>query len=90
MRSATVVSLLSLVFAASARALAQDHPHPSGEQLGTVHFPTSCDTAVAPRFDRAVALLHSFEFGASIRAFNDVLPPPCRTSWGSRPRRHVE
>jgi hypothetical protein len=28
---------------------------------------------VAPQFDRAVALLHSFEFGASIRAFNDVL-----------------
>ncbi|HEV8496286.1 MAG TPA: hypothetical protein VGQ56_05460 [Gemmatimonadaceae bacterium] len=85
MRSATVVSLLSLVFAASARALAQDRPHPSGEQLGTVHFPTSCDTAVAPRFDRAVALLHSFEFGASIRAFNDVLTadPTCAMAyWG--------
>src|ERR1051325_5665535 len=85
MRSATVVSFLSLVFAASARALAQDHPHPSGEQLGTVHFPTSCDTAVAPRFDRAVALLHSFEFGASIRAFSDVLTadPTCAMAyWG--------
>jgi hypothetical protein len=28
---------------------------------------------VAPQFDRAVALLHSFEFGASIRGFNEVL-----------------
>jgi hypothetical protein len=28
---------------------------------------------VAPRFDRAVALLHSFEFGASIRAFEEVI-----------------
>src|SRR5262249_23711308 len=43
------------------------------EQLGTVHFATSCKPAVAPTFDRAVALLHSFEFGASIRAFGDVL-----------------
>ena len=46
--------------------------HPS-EKLGTVHFPTSCAPAVAPRMDRAVALLHSFEFGASLRAFGEVL-----------------
>jgi hypothetical protein len=44
-----------------------------GQQLGTVHFATSCSVAVAAQFDRAIALLHSFEFGASIRAFNDVL-----------------
>jgi tetratricopeptide (TPR) repeat protein len=47
------------------------HAHP--ENLGTVHFPTTCSPAVATKFDRAVALLHSFEFGASIRAFNEVL-----------------
>ena len=54
---------------------AQDHAHPSGapDRLGTVHFATSCAPAVQPQFDRAVALLHSFEFGASIRAFNEVL-----------------
>src|SRR6266550_4055481 len=54
----------------------QAHEHSqdsSPEKLGTVHFATSCDPKVAPTFDRAVALLHSFEFGASIRAFNDVL-----------------
>lgn len=43
------------------------------ERLGSVHFPTSCKSSVAPTFDRAVALLHSFEFGAAIRAFNEVL-----------------
>jgi hypothetical protein len=54
---------------------AQEHAHAkdSTEKLGTVHFPTTCAPAVAPQFDRAVALLHSFEFGASIRAFTDVL-----------------
>lgn len=38
-----------------------------------VHFPTSCSPDVASQFDRAVALLHSFEFGASIRGFGEVL-----------------
>jgi hypothetical protein len=56
-------------------AYAQEHAHTdaSAEKLGTVHFATSCSPSVAPQFNRAVALLHSFEFGASIRAFNDVL-----------------
>jgi tetratricopeptide (TPR) repeat protein len=48
-------------------------PLPAQERLGTVHFGTSCAPAAAPTFDRGIALLHSFEFGASIRAFNDVL-----------------
>jgi hypothetical protein len=65
------VSLASLVVAVN-HANAQ-HAHPTAEQLGSVHFPTSCDTGVTSRFDRGIALLHSFEFGASIRAFNDVL-----------------
>jgi len=52
--------------------LSQDHPHPEG-QLGTVHFATTCSPGVASRFDRAVALLHSFEFGAAIRGFEAVL-----------------
>ena len=53
-------------------AYSQQHAHPT-EKLGIVHFPTSCSPKVAPQFDRAVALLHSFEFGASIKAFNEVL-----------------
>ena len=75
MRFVIVVAFVSLVIGAD-RSAAQAHSHsPStpAEQLGTVHFPTSCDSRVAGRFDRGVALLHSFEFGASIRAFNDVL-----------------
>ena len=54
---------------------AQEHAHASSaaETLGAVHFETSCRPSVAPQFDRAVALLHSFEFGGSIGAFNDVL-----------------
>jgi hypothetical protein len=63
---------------------AQDHAHPQrGEQLGKVHFPTSCAPAVAPTFDRAIAWLHSFEFGPSMRAFEEVLATDstCAMAW---------
>src|SRR5690349_18172064 len=75
----TLASLsVTAVFLAIGASVAhpQDHAHPGGaasEQLGTVHFPTTCNPKVAPQFDRGIALLHSFEFGASIRAFTDVL-----------------
>ena len=42
-------------------------------KLGKVHFETSCSAAVGQEFDRAMALLHSFEFPASIAAFQAVL-----------------
>ena len=65
-------------------AAAQQHAHqPASEKLGTVHFPTSCNPTVAPHFDRAMALLHSFEFGASTRAFRDVIASDstCAMAW---------
>ena len=58
---------------ATATGAAQVHVHPQGESLGTVHFPTSCKPATTAEFDRAVALLHSFEFGSAIRGFTTVL-----------------
>ncbi|HEY8853217.1 MAG TPA: hypothetical protein VIM36_13615, partial [Gemmatimonadaceae bacterium] len=72
MRSATA----AVLFIFPAHVLwAQEHAHTqdASENFGSVHFATSCSPQVGPRFDRAVALLHSFEFGASIRTFNEVL-----------------
>ena len=43
------------------------------EQLGTVHFATSCNGQAQKEFDRAVALLHSFEFRRAIDGFRAVL-----------------
>lgn len=69
-------------------AFAQPHDdpqHPTPEQLGQVHFDTSCDPAVSAEFDRAVALLHSFSFGAAKQAFEGVLAddPTCAIAyWG--------
>jgi len=59
--------LLTLV---SCSGLAQEHQHASVEKLG---FATSCNEVAQKKFDRAVALLHSFEFRRSIEEFNAVL-----------------
>ena len=63
--SASVCAAAILIALRSSTTLAQDHAHTS-EKLGSVHFATTCAAKVAPQFDRAVALLHSFEFGESI------------------------
>jgi len=53
--------LLTLSFAPSLLAdEGQHHEELSAEQLGTVHFPVSCDPSVQKPFERGVALLHSF------------------------------
>ena len=62
--------LLTLV---ASRSMAQEHQHRNGEKLGTVHFATSCSEVAQKEFDRAVALLHSFQFSRAIEGFNVVL-----------------
>jgi hypothetical protein len=69
------VAAVVLLLAGTADA-AQQHEGHSGaepEKLGKVHFATSCHPKTAADFDRAVALLHSFWFSASIDAFRGVL-----------------
>lgn len=74
-------AVLSLAVMAAAQ-----HQHQTGGQtLGKVHFETSCKPDVRDSFDRAVALLHSFEFGSAIEGFTDVLQedPSCAMAyWG--------
>jgi hypothetical protein len=53
--------------------VAQEHQHGAGEKLGAVHFATSCNDVAQKEFNRALALLHSFDFGRSIKGFNAVL-----------------
>jgi len=57
----------------SSRVFAQPHEPASGEKLGTVHFSTSCSSAVEPEFNRGVALMHSFQFARAIEAFHSIL-----------------
>jgi hypothetical protein len=65
-----VAILLALV---ASRALAQEHQHGNGEKLGTVHFATSCNDVAQKEFNRAAALLHSFQFSRAVQGFNTVL-----------------
>jgi len=53
--------------------MGQEHDHGNVEKLGTVHFATSCNQGASKEFDRAVALLHSFQFGRAIQGFNATL-----------------
>jgi tetratricopeptide (TPR) repeat protein len=63
-----------LVAAAPARAQHEEHAAAqSTERLGSVSFANSCAPAASAVFNRAVALLHSFEFRTAIEGFEDVL-----------------
>lgn len=84
MKAPHLASVLLLVAVAASGQ--QHHPDShldSPEQLGSVHFPTSCSTAAQPQFDRAVALMHSFQFARAIQEFNSILAadPSCSMAW---------
>jgi tetratricopeptide (TPR) repeat protein len=64
----------------------QAHQHDlTDQELGSVHFATSCAKAVAASFNRAVALLHSFQYEQARAAFTEVSTkdPQCAMAqWG--------
>lgn len=88
MRTVIPATLLALgLLLPSGAAWSQDHDHPAGDEqvLGEVEFPTSCDPAVQERFDRAVAMLHSFWYKAAERRFAEIVEsdPECAMArWG--------
>ena len=84
MKILTFVACLAAAAPAAAQ-MPSEHQHAEPEKLGRVHFETSCRPDVAAAFDRGVALLHSFSFNASKRAFEGVLAddPACAIAyWG--------
>jgi len=86
---ALTLSMLAAGCAQSAGEHEHEHSHIADgkppERLGHVSFANSCSAAVQPSFERAVALLHSFWFRESEKAFRDVLDrdPSCAiATWG--------
>jgi tetratricopeptide (TPR) repeat protein len=67
-------------------ALAQHADHAGGkEKLGTVRFEVSCAAEVQPKFNRAMALYHSFHWNGATEAFKELaqLDPKCGMAyWG--------
>ena len=82
----TRIFAFCILILAAGSGTAQDHEHAmGGERLGTVHFATSCNGAAQKQFDRAVALMHSFQFSEAIDGFNAALrdDPSCAIAyWG--------
>jgi hypothetical protein len=72
MLHARIIAACVLILATGS-SIAQEHQHGSQEKLGTVHFATSCNEAAQKEMDRAVALLHSFQFSKAIAGFNAAL-----------------
>ena len=84
--NAVPLALGAAILLAAPQAPAVQHQHETGrppEQLGKVSFDNSCDPSVQPELNRAVALLHSFWFGASADAFRKVgeKDPQCGIAW---------
>ncbi|MGH9528698.1 MAG: tetratricopeptide repeat protein [Terriglobales bacterium] len=82
-------ALLAIVCACQVIAICSAAQHEQGgiepEKLGRVNFPISCQPAVQPQFNRAVALLHSFGYQKAADAFAAIAEsdPACAmASWG--------
>src|SRR5438067_2213681 len=59
--------LIALSLAAAGAAFAQ-----TTDRLGKVEFPNSCSLAVQEKLLRGIAMLHSFYYSATQRAFEEV------------------
>jgi hypothetical protein len=83
--SPTVRLPAAAVLISAATVVAAVTPQDGPERLGRVRFATSCAAAAQGPFERAVALLHSFSFGAASRGFGAALErdPACAIAyWG--------
>ena len=82
-----VPAVVTLTVLLAGPLLARQHQHGAApdEKLGHVSFSTSCSAGAQPLFNRAVALLHSFEFAHAIEGFGRTLEadPSCGiAAWG--------
>ena len=72
---ALVIALLASTFATAVRA----------QGLGQVHFETSCTPQAQEKFDRGLAMVHSFFYPDSVQAFTEAAAadPQCAIAyWG--------
>src|SRR5258708_22371995 len=80
-------ALLAVLVCLTPFALCDEGHHHSltEEEVGSVHFSTSCRTDLAENFNRAVALLHSFQYEQARQTFTDLAKqdPQCSMAqWG--------
>ncbi len=86
-RLSVVIFVLAVPLALGAWGQEEQHKHSpgSGEKLGHVKFPISCNDAAQKDFERAVAMLHSFWYEEADKTFTAVTQtdPTCAMGyWG--------
>jgi hypothetical protein len=82
--SLSAAFLFALAFPLSADT-GHDHSEGDPTKLGKVHFPISCGAESQKKFDAGLAMLHSFWYGKSDKAFADLAAadPGCAMAhWG--------
>src|SRR5712671_4676414 len=85
MRSLTPILAAILCFIRLAQSQEDHHHAISEDEIGSVHFLTSCRADLAGNFNRAVALLHSFQYEQARQVFGEILArdPQCAMAqWG--------
>jgi tetratricopeptide (TPR) repeat protein len=85
MRSLTAAFASVLLFVPLALCQEDHHHALTEEEVGSVHFPTSCRTELHGSFNGAVALLHSFQYEQARQAFAEIArqDPQCAMAeWG--------
>ena len=82
------IALFALLLSGTRPAIADTgHDHKEGDptRLGKVHFPISCGPVAQKKFDAALAMLHSFWYAKSEKAFSAIAAsdPGCAMAhWG--------
>ena len=77
-------TLLLVTLGLGAAQADEGHHHPlTAAEIGSVHFQNSCAPALSQDFNRAVALLHSFQYEQAAQAFTQVTnaDPQCAIAW---------
>ena len=80
-------ALLALVLCVVPVAISQEEHHHAmtAEEVGSVHFLTSCRPDLTDPFNRSVAMLHSFQYEQARQAFTEISErdPQCAMAqWG--------
>src|SRR5260370_19296831 len=87
------ILFLACLYSGSLALAAQEHHHDlSTEEVGSVHFPISCSKGVELSFNRAVALLHSFQYEQARQSFNEISTqdPTCAMTHCGIPISHYQ
>jgi tetratricopeptide (TPR) repeat protein len=84
-RLTLAAALVAAAFVVPAFAHPGDAGKPAAEKLGHVLFKTSCTPEAQKQFERALAMLHSFYFPETVKAFTAIpeTDPSCAIAyWG--------